>query len=259
MRPAVWFYILILSIMTIPLHAGETVGMVLMHGKSGTASDKSPVGQLAKYLENHDVMIVTPDMPWHRDRYLEKSYEDSMQEIDRAVEQLKTNGATKIVVGGHSMGANAAMGYGARRKDLAGIVAIAPGHVPDLEAFQVHIGNDWLRARELVNAGKGDELADFNDRNQGSNVEISTTAAIYLSWFQPGGPASMATNVSRQNPDTPLLWIVGDKDRMYDRGKEYAFSSAPAHPANKYIVVKGSHKDSTNKGKQEILNWIKNL
>ena len=86
MRPAVWFFILILSIMTIPLHAGETVGMVLMHGKSGTALYKSPVGQLAKYLENYNVMIVTPEMPWHRDRYLEKSYEDSMQEIDRAVE-----------------------------------------------------------------------------------------------------------------------------------------------------------------------------
>ena len=97
------------------------------------------------------------------------------------------------------------------------------------------------------------------DRNQGKNFEFSTSASIYLSWFQPLGPASMANNVSNLKPNTPLLWIIGRKDRMYDRGEEYAFSSAPSHPNNEYVVIGGGHKATPKKGKKEILGWLNNL
>jgi esterase/lipase len=259
MKPSSLWVVFAVFIISTPLYAQGKTGVVLMHGKQGTASYKSPIGTLADYLKSNDILVVTPDMPWHRNRYLEKTYDDSMKEIDEAVEKLRSEGATTIVVGGHSMGANAAMGYGARREGIAGILAIAPGHVPDLGAYQDRIDNDWERAKEMVDSGKADDISEFKDRNQGKNFELSTSAAIYLSWFEPLGPASMATNVSNLKPDTALFWIVGEKDRMYDRGEEYAFSSTPSHPKNEYVVVKGGHKATPKKGKKQILEWLRNL
>lgn len=251
--------LLLLTTFITPLHAQDKVGVVLMHGKSGTASDSSPVGELASYLRDNGIIVSTPDMPWHSDRMLDKTYEDSMLEIDAAVKTLKSKGAIKIVVGGHSMGANAATGYGSTRDGLAGILAIAPGHIPDVGGYQKRLGHDWQRAQAMVDAGKGKEKDDFNDRNQGSNSEIEVTAEIYLSWFDPEGAAAMPDNVSALKPNTPLMWIVGTEDRMFERGEDYAFSEAPEHPKNSYTVVDGGHKETPEIGKNEILNWLKSL
>ena len=259
MRILISSILLALSTAITPLYAQDKVGIVLMHGKYGTASDSSPVGELAQYLRSNDMIVITPDMPWHRERVLDKNYEDSMLEIDAAVKALKSKGATKIVVGGHSMGANAATGYGTLRDGLAGILAIAPGHVPELQGYQNRIDNDWQRAQAMVEAGKGQEKDDFKDRNQGSNSEIYVKAEIYLSWFDPEGSAVMPDNVSALKPNTPLMWIIGEDDRMYDRGPDYAFSEAPEHAKNSYTVVSGGHKETPEIGNKEILNWLKSL
>jgi len=103
------FLLLLLAGVTfagVPAVAGEKIGVVLMHGKNRTASEKSPIAKFAYALEVADFIVA---------------------EIDRAVANLKDKGASKIVVGGHSLGANAALGCGARREGLAGILAIAPG------------------------------------------------------------------------------------------------------------------------------------
>lgn len=96
---------------------------------------KSPIGKLASALKGAGFLVVAPDMPWSRSRGFDKTYEETMAEIDDAVERLKEAGATKIVVGGHSIGANAALGYGARREGLAGVTVIAPDHVVELTEF----------------------------------------------------------------------------------------------------------------------------
>ena len=242
-----------------PIYAQDKLGVILMHGKMGSASDSSPVGELADYLRGKDIIVLAPDMPWSSDREFDKSFEDSMLEIDSIIKKLKTQGATKVVVGGHSIGANAAIGYGSRREGLTGILAIAPGHVPELAGYQNRIDNDWQRAQAMVDAGKGKEKEDFKDRNQGRNSEIEMTAEIYLSWFNPEGPAVMPENISEIKSNTPLMWIIGENDRMYDRGPDYAFSESPEHPKNSYTVVGGGHKETPDIGRKQILNWLKSL
>lgn len=251
--------LLALSTFMTPLHAQDKVGVVLMHGKMGSASDSSPVGGLADFLRGKNFIVLSPDMPWSSDREFDKSYEDSMLEIDALVKNLKAQGATKIIVGGHSMGANAAIGYGTMREGLAGILAIAPGHIPEVGGYQNRIGHDWQRAQEMVDAGKGKEKSDFKDRNQGSNSEIEMTAEIYLSWYDPEGSAVMPDNVSSLKPNTPLMWAVGTDDRMFERGEDYAFSEAPEHPKNSYTVVDGGHKETPEIAQEQILNWLKSL
>ena len=151
----------------VPAVAGEKIGVVLMHGKNRTASEKSPIGKLAYALEVADFIVVAPDMPWSRSRGFDRTYAETMAEIDRAVANLKDKGATKIAVGGHSLGANAALGYGARREGLTGILAIALEHTIDGHRFHNLVDYDYRRAKEMVAAGKGDEETGFKDVNQG--------------------------------------------------------------------------------------------
>ena len=251
--------IFIFLVVSSPIQAEETIGIVLMHGKGSTSKSRSPIGVLARFLEDKGILVASPDMPWSRGRMLGKSYEESMVEIDEAVNELKDRGATLIVVGGHSMGANAALGYGARREGIAGIAAIAPGHIPESDGYQSRIDNDWKRAKKMVDEGKGDESGEFNDMNQGQTSQIDVSAANYLSWFDPNGPAVMPKNAAALKPGTALLWIIGENDRMNERGEEYAFNKAPSNANNAYIVVSGGHKATPKKGKKKILNWLRSL
>lgn len=232
-------------------------GVILLHGKWGTTKSGSPIGKLANALNGKGFVVVTPEMSWSRNRYYDSTYEESMSEINTHVQSLKARGVDKIVVGGHSMGANAAIGYGSQYGDIDGVLAIAPGHVPDVEFFQNKINNDWERAKKIISQGTGDKKGKFKDLNQGKKKNIQTTAKIYLSWFDPNGPAVIPNNVNSLK--SPLLWVIGEKDIMNKRGEKYAFSKAPYFSKNQYSIVKGGHGATPVKGKKVIIQWLKDL
>ena len=210
--------------------ANSDVGVLLMHGKGSTGV---PLRELVISLKSLGFIVLAPDMPWHEVRIWDKSFDESMVEIDGYVAELKSKGAKKIVVGGRSLGANAALGYGAGRKGIAGILVIAPGHVPEMRGFQRRMDHDWERALKLVMEGRGNETFDFKDTNQGITSEVSAKAKDYLSWYNPSGRAVMSDNAMMLNPGTALMWIIGKQDIR--RGKSYAFDYAPPHPKSIYI------------------------
>ncbi len=243
-----------------PVVAAEKIGVIIMHGKWGTGLPNSPVGILAAALSKEGIIALTPDMPWSKTRLYAKDYEETMAEIDKAVVTLKSKGATKIVVGGHSIGANTAIGYGARRDGLAAILAIAPGHLPEGSDWKGKFAADVAKARKAVNAGDGEKKDKFQDINQGKKKTLNIPARIYLSWFAPDGPSIMPVNAANLKPGTPLLWLTGDKDGLHKReGKSYAFDKVPAHAKNAYIVVSSGHGDAPKKGVKEIIKWLKSL
>lgn len=241
--------------------ARDYLGIILLHGKGSTALPKTPTGQLADALDRAGFIVLTPDMPWSRSRIWDGSFDQAMAEIDKYVRELKRKGANRIVVGGLSLGANAALGYGARRNGLAGILAIAPGHVPELRGFQSRMGHDYRRAAELVANGKGDKFYEFKDFNQGRTSEVRAKAKDYLSWYDPRGQAVMPKNAANLKPGTPLMWIIGKKDVMlkFGRGRNYAFDRAPAHPKSIYVEVNGGHRVTAQNGQDEIITWLKGL
>ncbi len=238
----------------------DRIGVVVMHGKGGSAAAPTPVGRLAGALRDAGFLVAAPDMPWSKTRRLDRTLAGSMAEIDAAVERLRARGAGRIVVGGHSMGAAAALGYGARQSGVAGILAIAPGHFIDLQGYQRRVGHDYRRARRLIESGAGDRAAEFRDINQGRETIFEVSPRIYLSWYDPAGPASMKRNAANLKPKTPLLWIIGERDKLnVKRGRSYAFDRAPAHPRNAYVVVDGGHRVTPIKGESEIIAWLREL
>ena len=232
------------------------VGVVLLHGKTGKPAK---MWDLSSELEAQGFLVSTPAMPWSFNRYLDASFETALNEIAAATNQLKQKGATKIVVAGHSMGANAALAYAASRGGVAGVIMLAPGHSPDLPWFQKRVKGDVAKAREMVQSGRGTQNAEFQDIIEGKPFSVSTQAQIYLSYFDPEGLGAMGRNAARLDSKIPLLVVMGDKDILYPRAKDYIFTKAPANPVSKFLVVSADHQGTPAAAKADVVRWLKSL
>jgi pimeloyl-ACP methyl ester carboxylesterase len=227
------------------------VGVILMHGK--WAPGTKNLENLRQQLNPAGYLVMTPMMPWSGGRLYDRSYEDAMTEIDGDVATLKSQGATRIVVGGQSLGANAAIGYGARHPGLMAIVAISPGHVPELSR-DPQVSDSLSRAWAMVAAGRGNDTDMFMDVNQGQKRMLRMTAAIYLSYWDPQGPAVIPTNAGKLS--APLFWAVGSDDPMYPRGTAYAFDKAPANPLSRFVPVSGGHFTVIEAIGPQVVDWL---
>jgi pimeloyl-ACP methyl ester carboxylesterase len=234
------------------------LGIVLLHGKNG--SPDGYIGSLARALRRAGASVENPEMPWSRYRGFDRDYEESIREIDAAVRRLKARGAQRIVVGGHSLGAGVALGYAARRPGLAGVIVLAPGHWVGMRGFQRKIRFDYRKARRMVRAGRGEEYGNFYDINQGRLIPRSLKARIYLSWFDPQGPANYQRNVQRIGLRTPILWVVGRKDRLALLGvKHYGFARASGNPKSRYVEIDSNHLQTPNDAIPVVIRWLRSL
>jgi pimeloyl-ACP methyl ester carboxylesterase len=235
-------------------------GIVLMHGKGGRPDGL--VASLAAALKAEGAVVVTPRMAWagrdgRPDKY-DVTYEQSLAQIDKAIEQLKGQGASKIVVAGQSLGANAAIGYAARHGDgLAAVIALAPGHTPERMGKR-EILQGVATARQLVAAGKGGVTTKLPDLNQGETSAVPATPTAYLSFYDPGGPAVIPRNAAAM-PAIPFLWVIGRDDPLFAAGRGYAYDKAAKHAKSKYLEVNSDHADTPDVARRDVIAWLKSL
>lgn len=233
--------------------AGDDLGIVLLHGKGGSPSGY--VAELAAALKDRGHLVSTPTMPWAKNRIYDASFAGALVEIDREVDSLRQKGAKVIVIAGHSLGANVALGYAASRDNVNGIIALAPAHSPESSNFIKHMGQDVSRARDLVAAGKGKEKQRFSDVNQGKSLVVSATAEDYLSWFDPDGPAVMPRSAASFKVPTPLLLVAGSRDM----GRDYIFDKAPPHPKSRFVALSADHFSVPSAAIEVVLTWLDSL
>jgi hypothetical protein len=107
----------------------------------------------------------------------------------------------------------------------------------------------------MVAAGKGKEKQAFSDLNQGQVLEVTATAEVYLSWFDPDGPAVMPRSAASIKTPTPLLFIVGSGDRTAP-AKDYIFDKAPAHAKSKFVTVTADHFTVPTAAIEEVVTWL---
>jgi len=235
--------------------AEEKVGIVLMHGKNGSPEH---VKSLSDDLVAAGYLVVTPDMPWSRARGYDRTLEEAHVEIDVWVEALRQMGAARIAVGGHSMGANMAMGYAATHPGLAAVMAIGPGQTVEASKFRDALGSSLAQAKALVAEGRGGEPVAFSDLHLGKVIQANTTPRAYASYFDPAGLASMPAIAPRI--DAPFLWVVGTRDKnMLERGRAYAFDRVPAKPANRYAEVDADHMGTPDAARRVVVEWLRGV
>jgi pimeloyl-ACP methyl ester carboxylesterase len=236
------------------------LGVVFLHGKGGSAGGFN--GGIIEGLKQEGALVAAPEMPWSFHRRYDATYDQAMAEIDAAVADVKAGGAKRIVVIGHSLGANAAIGYAARHPDLAGVVALAPGHLPEVGNMRSFVGDAVARAKSLVAEGKGNVPQSFPDMAQGIPLTTTATPIVYLSWFDPNGPAVIPKNaavIGMAPSPLPLLWIVGKLDPIDRRGPEYAFDAVAKNPKSKYVEVLAGHLTTPFIAHRQVIEWIGTL
>jgi pimeloyl-ACP methyl ester carboxylesterase len=231
-------------------------GIVLMHGKLFWPG--AFVGDLIAALSAEGAVVAVPEMPWSRARMYDATYEQAIAEIAAAVVRLKAQGANKIVIAGHSMGANAAIGFAARHNGLAAVMALSPGHLPETPEMREYTRTAVARAKALIAAGKGEEPARFPDSAQGWPYFVTATPRVYLSLFDPDGPAAIPKNAAAM-PPVPFLWLVGTSDPIHARGPGYAYGPGAKHPNSRYLEVDAGHIGAPNAARNEIVAWLKSL
>ena len=235
-------------------------GIVYLHGKASWPGALN--GGILDSLQDEGALIATPEMPWSFHRRYAATYDQAMTEIDAAVAGLRAKGARRIVIIGHSLGANAAIGYAARRPDIAGVVALAPGHLPETGRMRSFVSDAVARAKQLIAAGKGDVPQSFPDMAQGIPLVTTATPTVYLSMFDPEGPAVIPKNaamIGAQPHPVPLLWVAGKLDPIDRRGPEYAFDAAAKNPKSKYVEVFAGHLTTPLAARKQVVDWINSL
>jgi len=231
----------------------ETIGIVMLHGKRGMPRQ---LQQLAGTIVDAGFVVEQPEMCWSRQRIYDLAYLECFADIDKAAARLKERGADAIVVLGMSLGANAALGFGARRPGLKGVIALAPAHAPERLRRRPEIAESVAKAETAIAAGRGEEKTTFDDLNLGKLFTVSTTPEIYLSFFGPNSPAVMPRNA--EGLTAPLL-IVSGADDPTQRNAGRIFAHTPADPRNKHATVEADHRGTPAASTAIVEAWLRAL
>jgi pimeloyl-ACP methyl ester carboxylesterase len=241
------------------VRAQDRIGVIFLHGKQGTPQQTQGLGVITSSLESAGAKVVTPSMPWSMGAWegIKVTVEQVFAQLDGQVAALRGQGAGRIVIGGHSLGANVALAYAVQRGNLAGLVMAAPGHQPGggyRRNASIRAAVD--RARALVEQGRGNDPFSGPDDNQGRSVTLSTTAAVYYSWMNPTGLAAMDVQAPRLPATTPLLLVIGRKDPFFERAESLVYKPAAKNPYSQYIVVEADHVQTPFAASKRISDWI---
>jgi dienelactone hydrolase len=233
----------------------QALGVVMIHGKWATPPFWHVT--VSNAIEREGWPVVELTMPWAGSRLYDAPYESALKQIADAVKELRAKGVKRVVVGGHSFGANGAIAYAGSGGDLDALLAMAPGHTPGRSYRQGTTKDSVDQARQLVAANRGSERLSFTDTNQGQTRSLSARADVFLSYFDPEGIGNMPTSMARIARPVPLLWLIGTRDPLYPRGQAFAFDKAPPHPLSRYVVVAADHGNTPSAGREEIIDWLR--
>ena len=231
---------------------GKACAMIVMHGKwggprflDGFARAMAPACE-AKSIE----------MPWSGRRAYDAGYPVALQEISAQIKVFRAQGYRRVLLAGHSFGANAALAYMAEMGDADGIIAMAPGHSPRYMYDSGMVRSSVNEARSALAGGRADEKIKLNDMNQGQRRDFNLPAQILLSYFEPDGWGHMPATAARFKQAVPFLWVIGNTDPLFAAGENFAYAKAPPHPRSSYLVVTAGHRDTPEVATAQILQWV---
>jgi pimeloyl-ACP methyl ester carboxylesterase len=247
--------------------AAETIGVVLMHGKNPGGPNDPGLSSIVGKMQDAGMIVSVPNMAWSKSRYIDVDWSTSMAEVGGHIKRLRELGATRIVLAGHSMGCPAALSYAAVSGGVDAIALLAPGHVPHYYYLGLPYApfRNWTvkesvdEARQMVAKGEGDKIHTFADINQGRRLPVWTTPRIFLSYFEPTSDAEMSVTAPRVPPHVPVLWMIGDGDRLVKEGRDYVFNKLPPNPRSRYLEIDANHLNTPDRGADRVVGWIKEI
>ena len=232
-----------------------TIGIVIMHGKGGRP--ERFVSALAEGLERKGWLVANIEMPWSGRREYDVDTAGAEQQVTAALNELRSKGAKKLFVAGHSQGGVFALYY-ASRNPLDGLIAMAPGGSVDAPVYAQNVGGALALAQRMVADGKGAERGVFKDYEGSKGVnDIHTTAATYVTWFDPNGAMNQGKSSRAIPATTPVLYIAPRNDYPgLIRFKSSMFAALPANPLTRMTDIDSDHLNAPRNSIDEIVRWI---
>lgn len=255
-QSALFALALILPCVAMAQPAAPASGIVIMHGKGGspTARHMTP---FADGLESKGYLVTNLEMPWSGRRDYDADVAKAEQEVTAALEALRSKGAKKLFLAGHSQGGVFALYY-ASKHPLDGVIAIAPGGSVAARIYLEKVGDSVSLARKMIADGKGDERGQFLDYEGSKGTSpVHTTAAIYLTWFDPDGAMNQAKSSKALPPALPVLYVGPSNDYPALRQiKQSMFSALPGNPLTRLYEPNSDHLNAPRASIDEIARWM---
>jgi len=145
---------------------------------------------------------------------------DSVEDIRTTITLARQAGYPRVILAGHSTGANKVLHYAARRRDRRVIGLILLGPVSDVAAEMKRLGRRELQCRVAV----AERIARRDPNALVPRAFGFWSAQRYLSLYRPGGtedvfpyyrPAARWSALRRVR--LPLAAIIGSRDEYLDR------------------------------------------
>lgn len=228
-----------------------------MHGKTG-----SPNGlhlfPLYTDLSTAGYDVIAPYMPWSTSNWTGSMCE-GMNYIDSLVTAEAAKGRS-VIVAGHSMGGAHSLIYAATQPSatVKGIVTMAPGHFVHLSNnIQAASASSVTTAGQMVSAGNGDTIGDFEVLNTGVVQPITAAANDFLTFLA----LDQYPDIREVLPaiDLPVLWLAGQDDRLTTAFNMSSMAAEITSQKSKYQVIDGDHKGMAANSATAITTWVAGL
>lgn len=229
----------------------------MLHGKWGQPPFTH--APLAEALTAAGHTVESPLLPWALKRLYDADFAAALAEIAQVVARMRRQGCRRVVLAGHSLGACAGLACAAQRGGVDGLALLAPAHFPDALAESGHTKASLAAAREALIGPTPSKRIPVVDVNQGARHRLRVAPSIYLSYFDPAGPAGWALNARALSPAVPTLWVLGDADPTPRAGIDYAFALTPDHPRRQRLIVEADHAGTPVAAIPAVLTWLSTL
>jgi len=253
--------------------------LVWVHGLGSTFSSGQPLiralsGRLARagvgYFKlntrGHDTVAR------HGGRLAGAAFErfgESVADIRAMVELAAASGYRRVVLAGHSTGANKVLHYAARTRDRRVVGVMLLGPVADVAGERVRIGRRELARRVAL----AERMARRDPAALVPRVWGFWSARRYVGLYRPGGAEDVfpyyraaARWTALRRVRVPVAVVIGGRDEYLDRSPARlvaAFAlNATGAPSCSGIVIPGARhgfRGQEDVLAREIVRWVRRL
>lgn len=203
------------------------VAVVHIHGMSGNGYENYFLDDLRKMYANHGITLFTIDTRgrgiisdfrqgdgWKHAGSCFEIFEESIHDIQGAIDYLKSLGKSRLVLQGHSLGCTKAVNHviSQSAKDIEKVILLAPTDMTGWAASNANHQEHISKAKQLLAEGKGEELVDAQCWIDKTPISAQTYPTICEAGSLADIYGSRENGALLGKVELPMLIPYGDAD-----------------------------------------------
>lgn len=206
--------------------AGE-VAAIHIHGMSGNGYENNFLDSLRQMYSKHAITLFTIDTrgrgiisdfrqgdEWKHAGSCFEIFDESMHDIQGAIDYLKSIGKTKFILQGHSLGCTKVVNYvlACNSSSIEKVILLAPTDMSGWANTEPKHQDYLLRAKQLLADNKGEELVDAQCWLDKTPISAQTYPTICEAGSSADIYGTREGGALLGRVDLPMLIPYGDAD-----------------------------------------------